>query len=377
MDVLPVELYYEILKYLSIKELFTAACVLSVSWNFQVFGKHFLEYLVQREYKLSFKPVLSKAESCKLIRKNYPLRLKKLKFFAYSTNGGVFNNSPEYSHFNLFSAQKMPYCTRENSSNVDVSGIFLKSICDPEILFTSNDKIQECYDNNIKLSKKNFTTKNYLEIQGLYQAVKQYSITNYGIIKEIKAWKNRNWHPCTNLDEITSKVNRDILSYPCNLRISETSTMYAAIKAFYISNKGNFTCPVSVLMLFTSETYVEMDFHQFKLYNYLRNLNSVLQLLKTCPDSPRITNYKLSKRSEHIEFLQQSTNGLKPIAWVKLSADDSQIKLKQTFIGKYLYVKLICSKDRRNEYQGPETMALNIDCKCIVPIGYSINLSQY
>ena len=172
---------------------------------------------------------------------------------------------------------------------------------------------------------------------------------------------------------IINRKNKS-LKYPCNINVAERSNIYTAIKGFEISTKGELTCPVTVLMLFISETYIDIDSHQFTVYNYLKTFNSVVKFVDACEDMSSIYSYTLVNKSEQCEFYPKISKGLKPITWVKLHSNYCKVELSHVFTGKYLYAKLISSDDKRKYYPNNITGPLNIDCNYIIASGYALRL---
>lgn len=368
MDKLPNVICIEIAEFLQVKEIFAVMRRVNMEWYRETGNKYFLKRLVKREIGLLFVPELGKEACLDLLKKLKVSFRNNLRFFGYATNGGISESYFKYSHCNLFSKNDSPYCTKENANNVDVCGVFAECVMSSEV---SDELIQKCYEKNLGLISTGQDCDAF-EVKALYKVLKANG-KNPQIANQVRVWKKNfksEW-----FDKMITSQQDGILTYNCDLSVCDQSEKYSAISSFCIKNSEDFTCPVKILMLFISESYIEISSHHLKKFNYLSTFKSVQCLAQVHQESLRISNYTLKKHIEYCEFAQINTNQIKPIAWVKLLSNSHHIILNQIFTGKYLYVKLISPKDKRKENFLQHT-ALNIDCESILPTGLILNLPK-
>lgn len=348
-------LYDEILKYLTLFEIFREIVLISKEWQHQIYQLHFLQYIVQRDYNLSFKPFinLDKCMQCLQYLFKSP---KHLKFLGYSTNGGIFDSMIEFSHLGLFIDDKSVYCTKEDRVNVDVSSVFYHALIDENDKSSQNEAERNtCCDNMSTTQVRDLCNS----FENLYSC----------------SWTQNFTGNLNQLKNCLKIKTEDIIRFPYNIKHSERTETFAAINGFWLSRKGELACPVSTLMIFTSENYIDITSPQFKMYNYLKTYNSIKKSAESCTTLAKIAQFKIKRSCEYVEFLPIITSGLRPIIWFKFKADTCKVILHNTFTGKYLYIKLICADDKREYYGIENSRKPNIECGNIFAYGHTIKFS--
>lgn len=170
-----------------------------------------------------------------------------------------------------------------------------------------------------------------------------------------------------------------ILEIPIDRKEAETANFTACIKAIEISRVGAYTCPIKTLLVFTSESFIDVTDSVLNLFNDLLSEEDVKGIVDG-DDKLQICPKIESLGYEHIEF-KPTESKLKPIAWVNFTdnteskAYEAKINLQGKFCGNFLYVKFICPENRRAEI-GWEHENMNIDCTWVLPRGKIISFED-
>jgi hypothetical protein len=338
MDWISKDVVLEVFGFLSISELFGEVALVRRMFLEILKTEYLVRMLVQREYFLSFMPVMERSRGLDVLKKLFK-RARELQFLGYATDGGIFNNQMNYSHFDLFYNPKACYCSEENKENINISAVLLNTF-----------KNARSTNKHMKALAKH--SNSFREITKFDE-----------ILHEIQKF------------EMMHEAEGSIRRFPLILENSENSSIFAAISGLWVSREGSLSCPVKTLMLFTSENYIDVKSSEFTAFNYLRTSNSVIKHSKTYEKSAQVLQYRIKKSCLYIEFKPIKTKSLKPILWMQMKEDRCKVKLQSVFTGRYFYAKLINAEDKRKDYDMQETINMNIDCSCILPYGQIIDLT--
>ena len=315
-------------------------------------------------------------------------RNQYLEFIACSTDGGIYEENENNFFGHVFEYNKKLWCTVENISNVNASGIL------------SNTQ-EGVIGYHWATRKAIGIVKSWLERKGkkLYKKNEHIAInifnhitTNFPIDaviideenpEELKETIRQIFLNLRPFDQGIEKYKRFhnnplIIDMKFDSEAGDNSMTFAVINEFCISRNRESIFPVKSLMIFISTKYIDIMDNSLKAYNDMKcyhNLVSLYGLEKHLPKP-----YKIIKKNgyEYCEFSFIKEN-LQPILWINFSSgenytDEISIKLRNEVTGKYLYAKLINSEDCRQE-RNPENDSMNIVCEYIISKGRIISIN--
>lgn len=363
MEQIPCEVLINILKYLTISEIFASAIAVSVDWRLIVNSPYLLQFLVKREYNLRFYPNTPGPQSYRILKalKKEP---KLLEFFGFITNGGVDENLMRFWCINLFRSSGEAYCAHDDSENCNVGGVLLDCLVDPRTYFNS--------ENSVRSSMESFVNG---EVLDPFQRI------SLRKAMELLGMKALHGHLISQLENIAIVIptlsevkrypeNHYILQHNIELSHSENSQFFAVVKQLKISRMGHYTCPVKSLFVFISDKFLDVTNEVFSLFNNVKKFKDLAQLIANDPTVPDVHKRFKGNHVQYCEFLPSVSLEIMPIVWVKFHGNSVKINLSHNFTGKYLYVKLVHQDDHREgRHQG-----MNIDCSHVLPFGHIINL---
>lgn len=243
------------------------------------------------------------------------LTLTNQQFFAYYTNGRIWNNIPDYSIHSLFSQYNQVYCTEGNYKNVLVKGVYYPYE-DYEHTVSGLNIAGSCLNNN----------------EVLFEAAYQAAESRLNLNKE-----------------------------------------YVIISKALLSTKAfGFTCPVYRLMCFLGSTDATDP-------EIIRNFHccTTPELVKARSDEINLSYTETVEASVTIIKFKKKNGEIQPLFWVDMEqgthngAQNIEITLETNFIGRILYVLLIDA-----ELGETSPQRLNIDAKGICFQGFSIKLNK-
>ena len=367
MERIPSELFLEILKFLSLKEIFVNIIRLNSWFKQTVLSLHLLQYLVKREHNLRKFPNTPASQSYKVL-KSIKKKPGLLEFIGFITNGGVDENMMRFWCRNLFRSEGEAYCSYDDAYNCNIGGVLKDSLVDPRTYFNSVESVKNCIQDYL-----NGKVLDEFLIISLIRAMNYLGMDkNHSHLisqLEIEASTNK---PLSLQDVRRVPLNDLLLQQKLDLFHSETSEFYAVVKQLKISRKGYFTCPVKTLMVFISESFIDVTSNLFSVYDDLRTYEDIENLINREPQVPGIFQHFRGLYYEYCEFIPGFELELVPILWIDFDIYTVSVNLNSLFTGKYVYVKLMHPQDKREgRHQG-----INIDCRYVLPYGNIINLGQ-
>ena len=141
MERIAYEIIIDILKFLTIPEIFRECISLNSEWRRAISSDHLLQYLVQRTYNLRSPPRISADQSYRIL-KSLRKEPKLLEFFGFISSGGVDENIMRFWCMNLFRSKGEAYCAHDDSENCNVGGVLLDSLVDPRTYFDSENSVR-------------------------------------------------------------------------------------------------------------------------------------------------------------------------------------------------------------------------------------------
>lgn len=367
MEALPGAILIQICEFLSLKEIFQTIMVLNKSFNETTRSFYLYRQLVKRQLELSFFPIISMKQAKSILETIVVKPANKLEFIGFATSGGVDENEMDFWCDNLFRDEGEAYCAHEDSNGCVAVGVLLDSLCDPRSSFKTVEDVWEVlakYERNeevdvftlISLDKAlkffNYYEKNP-ELQEKIANAKDLPLLSFYDVKRFQD------------DEM-------MLMHKINTKNSDDSGFFIVLKALRIARGNAYTCPVKTLMVFISETFMDVNDPTFKLYDNCRSYKKLKTLLNR-DDLPGVEYVSIRQTIEHCEFSPSGDFKIKPVLWVKFrSCSKLKIELQNMFCGKYIYVKLLCPEDNREDLND----GVNIDCKYVIPFGNIINLGK-
>ncbi|CAG9317213.1 unnamed protein product [Blepharisma stoltei] len=392
MENLPISLIPPILIYLDTATIFRDFARINKSFLSATKYIGFLRSLVQRDFYISTPLYLTENYCIKLLSEGingFKLELlENLDFKGFSTDGGVDEDSFSFWFENLFQRSQKGYCCHENRTNVNIAAV----------LVDSQKQHIEYYQSKKEAIKiiKEWLHKKGKDVPNKYEdaafAVFKYVFTNFPLealaTNEDCTFKDRVREIYYNLEMKNKDVEKTrrhpnnpfILDIPIDRQGGDNENFVSCIKGLDISREGGYTCPVKTMMIFVSEKYIDVTDTCLSVFDNLFDENSVKGLVE---QDWRLKTYEKCQYEgyEIIEFMQLS-QGLKPVIWVNFlespRVDSIEVELQGKFSGNYLYVKLICPEDRREERDWLHDN-MNIDSTWVLPkgkiISYNDNLS--
>lgn len=389
MDILPYDLIPSILLYLPSSEIFTTTIYINQSFYLASKSIGFLRNLIQRDYYIQKAISISEQECITLLHQNISLKYTDdqnyLDFKGFITDGGIDEDNPAFWFENLFERTQKPYCCHEGRSNVNIGAVLIDTqINNVEYYLAKRQAITI-----VKkwLERKNKTVPKQYE-QAAF-AVFKYVFSNFPLdalaTGEEEIFKEQVVDIYAKL-EIKEKDpvkarrflnNPFLLEIPIDLSEANNSLKLACIRGFDISRNGDYTCPVQTLMIFTSESYIDVT--ELSYFDNLHNEESLKTLIDNSEGNYRINEKRTFNGYEFIEF-GRTLGKIKPILWLNFLNNprvvDVNVNLNENYSGAYVYVKLIHPEDRRVERNWLHE-DMNIDCAWVLPKGKLISLDYY
>ena len=364
MERIAYEIIIDILKFLTIPEIFRECISLNSEWRRAISSDHLLQYLVQRTYNLRSPPRISADQSYRIL-KSLRKEPKLLEFFGFISSGGVDENIMRFWCMNLFRSKGEAYCAHDDSENCNVGGVLLDSLVDPRTYFDSENSvrasIQRFVDGKELSAFEKISLRRTMELLGM-NASQGHLISQLLASSEVVI---------PGLSEIRRYPGNDyILHHRIEISHSESSFFYAVVKNLKLARPADYTCPVKSLIVFISDAFVDVTDEQFSIFNNIRKYQDLKNLIINDQRVPDVVKHYTGVRGQYCEFSPSLELKIMPIVWVRFKENSINIPLSNVFTGKYLYVKLICPEDKREgRHQG-----INIDCKYVLPYGHIINL---
>jgi hypothetical protein len=367
MENLPGAIFINICEFLSFKEIFLILGSLSKSFLETTQSFYLCRQLVKRKLELSFFPVISLKQAKSILETIIAKPANKLEFFGFATSGGVDENEMEFWCENLFREDGEAYCAHEDSNGCVAVGVLLDSLCDPRSYFKSAEDVWSILEKYSKEEQIDVFT-----LISLDKALKFFNF--YSQKPELKEKiENEKEIPELSFHDVKRfQDNELMLMHKISIKHSDDSGFFAVLKGLKVNRAGAYTCPVKTLMVFISENFVDVNDPAFKLYDGCRSYKKLKGIVNK-EDLPSVEYVSIRQTVEYCEFSPSAEFNVKPVVWVKFRACSKiRIDLQNRFCGKYVYVKLLCAEDNREDLND----GINIDCKYVIPFGNIINLGK-
>ena len=334
---------------------------------------------------------ISYATQYQLLKTVKEMNKEKLDYYGFATNGGVDEDNTHFWLHRVFQKSRTSvYCSQENTRNVNIAGVLKASqdlLAEKMALQRMKERLQEAASRMDRGSRRLREVVDNEDLLLMYgsEILKYFAATEPDLVlldgeqpadmqksvREVLARIKSDSPPINQL--VQHPDNRLVLTETVPLPTFPACTQLAFLKSVRVSRKGDFTCPVQTLMVFTSLTYVSVESAAFDVYNNLWTLRDVHALVDSTASVPPV--YSIETKDSHTvcEFRGKAGCELQPLFWLDFSLGESRemavtVPLQQTFPSLYLYAKLIKPEDRRVE-RGWEHELMNIDIRYVHPKG--------
>ena len=124
MEDVPEVLFLDIFSFLAISELFSSLSKVNQLFNKIIKSEALLDTVIKHRLRLNINQRLPSNKCIQLLKEcmNYT-RNQYLEFIACSTDGGIYEENENNFFGHVFEYNKKLWCTVENISNVNASGI--------------------------------------------------------------------------------------------------------------------------------------------------------------------------------------------------------------------------------------------------------------
>lgn len=316
---------------------------------------------------------------------------EKLDYHGFATNGGVDEDNTHFWLHKVFKKSRSSvYCSQESTRNVNIAGVLKASqelLAEKAALQKMKERLLEAaskIDRGSRRLREVVENEDSLQMYGS-EILKHFAATDPELLllpgEQLADMQKSIREVLGCIKSESPKINQ-LLQHPDNrLVLAEsvplpgfpTCTQIAFLKSVRVSRKGDFTCPVQTLMVFTSLTYVSIESTAFEVYNNLWTLGDVKALVDSTASVPPVHSITTENSYTVCEFRGKAGCELQPVFWLDFSPGESRelvvrVPLQQAFPSLYLYAKLIKPEDRRVE-RGWEHELMNIDIRYIHPKG--------
>lgn len=309
-----------------------------------------------------------------------------IECYGFATSGGVDENDAYYWMRRVFCPDNKGYCARAAVTNVNIAGVLSVSQQLPAketVLLALRDRLTLAVAN---MGDDGYRIRNLLE-QSLdrYGTLVLYKLADGSLpllqkpeealddtraaIEEILRGTVTHTLDCSRLQR--TQDDWDVLEERIQKPVFPECKVVACVTSLIVSRKGGFTCPVETLVVFASLSHIDVTAREFADYNDLMTMSDVETRISTHPGLPPVHKAETRDTHHYCEFRIQPDCALQPVVWLSFKGEGKRIvevvvPLAQRFPMLYFYAKLISAEDRRGRRQ---TEPMNIDVKCIVPLG--------
>lgn len=385
MEYLPTEILEMIIEYLDVKNIFGSVIKVSKCFKSLCKSSYVLNKILSHQINLT-KPLLLPFNTVlkKIIQIQTRKSYKSLKFTGFGTTGGVDDDLSCYWVGNLFKKDSSSYCSRIGK-NINCVGFlestqkrtltedqkearaiaakiirdhpFLSKIT--QIKAKKNSDLHpleerlyiEGWEQNRNLLNINFSNYTY------EQRAKAYNILSSSQIKVPSLYKE----------------NENILIQDIDHSLISNSNRLACIGDILISREGEYSCPLSVFIVFISDDYIDITSDIFLKYNSIYTFADLIALTEMDKTVPKAYPVQGDLEFEYSLF-KKSRKDLKPLVWGRFICPRkcfATVTLDQIFSGRYIYIKLVSCDNKMQEFHDHHNDT-NIDCSYIIPQGIEL-----
>jgi hypothetical protein len=386
MDKLPTVLYADIFVFLSLNEIFRSLIGVCKSFKNEIESLHFLNSVLMWTIRADGLKRFTEENAMNLLKDLTKKRKQEfLEFLPCSTDGGADEDQESFWFGHAFEYNDKAWCTLEGTLNVNASAVLA---CTQDIIgyhWANKEAIKIVRSWLEKKGKPLYKKNEHIAVAIFNHVVTSFPLDAIAIDEpDPDAFKQTVRKIFMNLRPFKSGIEEsrrfpnknDVLDMPIDQNSADNCPYYAIISQLAISRKGGFTCPVKTLMVFISHNYIDILDSSFKYYNDMKEYENLNQVHDYFPTLAKPREKMVEPGVEYCEF-GWTREKLKPVLWVNFLStdriDDRNFVLKQIVSAKYVYVKLICPEDRREERDWNHEF-MNIDCNYVVPKGRVIFL---
>jgi hypothetical protein len=391
MDYIPEVLFTEIFLYLPPKELFREICRVNKQFKKSIFCQFFLNSLLKVSSRLPGPPRLDDHLCLKLL-KTFESKDSSMKslfdLLPISTDGGADEDKESFWFGHVFEINERSWCTLENLRNAHASAVLADTQTASKGYYWANKTIVNIVRRWLNSKGQVLSRKN----EHIASAIFTHVVTTFPldaiVIDEPDAeeLKTQIRESFINIRPFHAGV-RQSRRFPDKQNIhdmkfdrfgADTVNVFGFMKYLDISRKGDFTCPVKTLMVFTSFEFVDVLDTAFQVFNDVCEYVELEKILNLDDSVPSCYPLKVFRGFEYCEF-KGTFNKLKPVLWINFTddcrVDETRVCLEHVVSWKYFYVKLIRPEDRRVERNWNHE-SMNIDVNYILPRGIVQNLDE-
>ena len=388
MEKLPEILLQFISEFLTIKEIFGSFNRVCKVFNSLFDSPYFLNRLLSFQINTCHQPTLSLSTClssiCEIQKK---IHFKSLKFEGFGTTGGVDDDLPCYWVTNLFRSDSSSYCSRF-SRNINCVAVLEKTQAKEiaqELIEARALAARMIRKNHLlsTITQAKYTRKSDLlpiEERIFIEAWEQNrAILDLSTIRDSDEAKNNAYRVIKANQLKPASYSKDteqalLIKDIDHASVSQFNCV-ACVNKVFISREGEYSCPVSAFVVFMSDEYIEITSNVFALYNSISSYEKLLELTELDKSIPKVYPLHSSKHFEYSIF-RASRRDLKPLVWGKFKSARKElvsVPLDEIFSGRYLYVKLISSDNRMEEFHDHHDSS-NIDCTYIGVHGTEVKI---
>lgn len=389
MEDLPEVLIHFIIEFLEISEIFSICAHVCKLFNSIISSEYFLNSILSHQIFTKKKISLVPLKSLRNIRKLYRHKsFKALEYQGFGTTGGVDDDLSCYWVSNLFKKDPSSYCSRIGQ-NVNCVGVLqstqkklfsrkqleLRQIA-AEIIRNNQilNTISQVGQSELSSDLLPIEERLFIEAWEENRDLLEISAFAYPSVLKNKIYK---WLKASQFNvKSFSKGDQNVLIKEIDHAEVQTHQVLACFDRVVISRNGEYSCPLSVFIVFVSDEYIDISSSAFEVYNGVHTFQDLVALTEMEKTVPRVQPLESSNSFEFSRF-KKTRNDLKPLVWGRFKSKRKEvttIELGEIFSGKYLYAKLISSDNFMSEFHDfhQET---NIDCTYIGLRGTEIRLN--
>ena len=319
-----------------------------------------------------------------IIRKSLKRSSKKpLVFLGFGTTGGVDSNLSQYWVDNLFQFNSSSYCSNLPPGFTCV-GVLRKTqklgltytqekyrkmaakIVRKNPILSKITSIKRSKDPLLPLEEAIFITA-WTENQELITAFEfDYAQETfrkiYDVLRETQVRVER-----------LTRVNENSVFREVDHELTRQFPIYSCLKGFFISRKGEYSCPGRTFFVLCSEEYIQCSKENFQLFEGIKTLDDLKVL---CDHEANLKIESISETENYqVCHFKRTSGSLKPLFWFKFSKEtdtQAELALKQFSVSKYIYVSF-CDIDNKMTEMHDQNNNPNLDFTYIVPYGFEFS----
>ena len=387
MDRLPEDIVGIIIQHLTSNEIFSNIKPLSKYFYSLLQSPYILNQIITHQINATHPLHLnSKDAMVKIRRLSNEKRFRTLKFTGFGTTGGVDDDLSCYWVANMFKPDSSSYCSKIEKN---INCVAVQQITQPKEYTKRQKKARimaaHLIRDNPLLSKiaqskceketdllpieERLYIEAWEENRDILDISSKYSVRDkneiYKVLKDCQI-KVKKLYKDENTNTLVKEIDHNSVSQYNSI---------ACIKKLIINREGDYSCPLSVFLIFISDFYIDIDSALFSVYDNIFTLADLTALTEMEKSVPGLFSTHRDNNFEYSIF-KRCKSELKPLAWGRFKTpmkDLAMIKLQQMVSGKYLYVKLIACENRMARLHDHHETT-NIDCTYVGVQGVEIKV---